>query len=361
MSSDVEAAFERAGELARQAPARVERRMEALLEPGVPTFVECPRVALEQKALEGFDAVVLGLPYEGPVVKDPRTFYPRGAAPPPGTDLYARPGALEAPGAVRRASIFFSLDHSHGFMPEKGLRIGDGVRLGDAGDLPIGDLEPEQALEEAAAAVEQIVRAGAIPLVMGGDHLISLFVLAGIHRATGKRIGVVTYDAHLDLSWEPRYWAGSQWARAMELGALEPHNLVQIGVRGLRNSIFWQHAADELGVRYVSMDDVDRLGLEEANRRAIEQARDGADLLYLSVDVDAFEPTALPAQKYPEPGGFSVREILRSIEQVVSAGDGICGFDFSELAPPYDAGGYGAAAAARCLVEVLGCLAARSA
>lgn len=357
VSSEVETAFARAGELARQAPARVERRIEAMLARGVPTFLESPRVELDA-SLEGFDAVVLGLPFESVIVKDPRTFYPQGTAPPPGTDLYAREGSYDAPAAIRKASIFFSLEHSHGFTAEKGLRIGDHIRLGDAGDLAVRELQPERALQLAAAAVEKIVRAGAVPLVIGGDHLISLFVLAGIRAATGKKIGVITYDAHLDLSWEPRYWAGSQWARAMELGALDPRNLVQIGVRGLRNSIFWQHAAEELGVRYFSMADVDRLGLEEVNRQALERARDGTDLLYLSVDVDAFEPTVLPAQKYPEPGGFGTREIVRSIEHVISGGGGVCGFDFSELAPAFDLDCYGAAIAARCFVEVLGCLAA---
>jgi arginase family enzyme len=358
MSSELEAAFARAGELARRSPARVERRIEAIFSRGVPTFMECPRVELED-GLEGFDAVVLGLPFESVIVKDPRTFYPQGTAPPPGEDLYARQGSYDAPAAIRRASMYFSLDHSQGFMPEKRLRIGDLIKLGDAGDLPIRELPPERAAEVAAAAVERIVRAGAFPLVIGGDHLIAYFVLAGIHAATGKKIGVIAYDAHLDLSWEPRYWAGSQWARAMELGALDPRNLVQIGVRGLRNSVFWQHAAEELGVRYFSMADVDRLGLEEVNRQALERARDGADLLYLSVDVDAFEPTVLPAQKYPEPAGFTAREIVRSIEQVMADGHGICGFDFNELGAPYDLDHYGAALAARCLVEVLGGLAAR--
>lgn len=330
--------------------------MAALLEPGVPTFLECPRVSLDE-SLETFDAVVLGLPFEGPIPKDPRTFYPQATAPPPGTDPYARSGAYEGPAAVRRASLLYSLDHSHGLAAEKGLRIGDHVCLGDAGDLPLRPLGPEEALREGAAAVETIVRAGALPLAIGGDHLVSLFVLAGIHAATGKRVGVITYDAHLDLSWEPRYWAGSQWPRAMELGILDPRNLVQIGVRGLRNSTLWQCAAEELGINFYTMAEVDRLGLEEVTRRAVEQACDGADLLYLSLDVDAFEPTAVPAQKYPEPGGFGVREVLRSLEQAASSHGVVCGFDFCELAPAYDLDLYGAAVAARCLVEVLGCLA----
>lgn len=357
--ADVRAALRRAGELAAQAPARVERREEALIAQGVPSFAEAPRIDLHGD-LPAVDAVVLGVPFEGLVVKDPRTFYPPGTAPPPGHDLYSRPGAYEAPAAVRRASLYYSLDHSNGFLPEYGLLLGERLRIADAGDLPVRGRPAEEALELASAAVERIVRGGAVPLVIGGDHLVSFFVIAGIHAATGKTVGVITYDAHLDLSLEPRNWAGSQWAQAMELGALEPRNLVQIGIRGLRNSVLWQHAAEELGVGYLTMADVDRLGLEEVNRQALERARDGADLLYLSVDVDAFEPSACPAQKYPEPGGFSAREIIRSIGTVAGAGEGICGFDFCCLGPAYDVGHMGAAVAARCFVEVLGALAART-
>lgn len=358
--TDLRVAFERAGERARQAPARVERRSERLLAPGVPTFMEAPRIDVDGD-LSGLDAVVLGVPFEGVVVKDPRTFYPQGASPPPGHDLYSRPGAYEAPAAIRQASLGYSLDHSNGFMPEYGLRIGDRLRIGDAGDLPVRDVPPEEAVEVVSGAVERVVRAGALPLVIGGDHLVSLFVLAGIRRATGKRIGVITYDTHLDLSREPRDWAGSQWVGAMELGALDPRNLVQIGIRGVRNSVLWQAAAEELGVRYYPMSEVDRRGLAVVNQEAIVRARDGADLLYLSVDIDAFEPTACPAQKYPEAGGFSAREIIRSIGEVAGSDGGICGFDFCELGPAYDIGHMGAGVAARCFVEVLGALAARSA
>ncbi len=360
MDRELEAAFARAQERARRAPARVERRVERLLARDVPTFLECPWVDLSAVPSD-VDAVVLGVPFESVVPKDPRTFYPQGAAPPPGEDLYARHGSYEAPAAIRRGSILFSLDHSHGLMLEKDLRLGDHLRIGDAGDLSLRELGPEQALAAASRAIEAIARAGAIPVVLGGDHLITLFVLAGIHAATGKKIGVVTYDAHLDLSWEPRYWAGSQWARAMELGALDPRNLVQIGVRGLRNSILWREVAEELGVRYYSMAEVDRLGLDRVTSEAVHRARDGADLLYLSIDVDAFEPTALPAQKYPEPGGLGVREVLRSIEQAVAEGGEVCGLDFVELAPAFDLDCYGAAVACRCLIEGLASIAGRRA
>src|SRR5262245_38021652 len=116
VSSDFQAAFGRADEAARRAPSRVERRVEWLIAPGTPTFLECPRVDLDGD-LTGYDAIVLGLPFESVIVKDPRTFYPQGTPPPPGTDLYSRQGSYEARGAGRGASLLLSLEHSGGWRP----------------------------------------------------------------------------------------------------------------------------------------------------------------------------------------------------------------------------------------------------
>src|SRR5262245_19015339 len=152
VSREIADAFGRAGEAGRRAPWRVERRVESLLARETPTFLECPRVDLDGD-LSGYDAIGLGLPFESVIVKDPRTFYPQGTAPPPGADIYARQGSYHAPAAIRRASIFFSLDHSGGWLPEHRLVLGEHVRLGDAGDLALRELAPQQALEQGAAAV----------------------------------------------------------------------------------------------------------------------------------------------------------------------------------------------------------------
>ena len=342
---------------ARQFPARVERRAEALLRPGVPTFAEVPRVTTDD--LAGFDAVVYGIPFEGFVVKDPRTFYPQGTAPPPGHDIYSRPGAYEAPTAIRQASKFFSFDHSNGLMPERGIVLGEHIKVADAGDALVGDQTPEQLLQWLPGEIAKIASSGAVPLVMGGDHLIPVPVLSGLYAATGKRVGVVTYDAHYDLSWYPRYWAGSQWARAMEMGVLEPRNLVHIGVRGFRNSAFWHYAARELGTEVYTIADVEDLGIAEVSRRARRQALDGVDALYVSIDVDIFDPAAVPAQKYPEPGGLTAREMISSLRTLLDGTAAhLVGFDFCCLGPHYDHQHHGSAVAARCFMEVLAALAA---
>lgn len=351
-------AFARAEEAAAAAPWRVERRAEALLRHGVPTFAEAPRI--RPQAATGYDAIVYGIPFEGLVVKDPRTFYPQGTGPAPGSDVYSRPGAYDAPEAIRRASLFYSLDHSGGLMPERGLALADHLRLADAGDAAVGEQTPEELLQWVPGELEHLIRAGAVPLVIGGDHLVPIFALTALHRALGARVGVITYDSHYDLSWEPRYWAGSQWARAMELGVLAPQNLVHIGIRGLRNSVFWQAAANELGVSSFTMADVEQRGLEDVGAEALERALDGVDALYVSVDVDAFDPAAVPAQKYPEPGGFSTREVIASLRQVIGDASALVGFDFCCLGPAYDHQHTGSAVAARCFVEVLGALAERN-
>lgn len=354
--AEIAARFAAAGEYADATGKRVERRTEALLRPGIPTFAEVPPVSMDE--LQGLDAVIYGIPYEGFVVKDPRTFYPQGAVPAPGHDVYSRPGAFAAPDAIRQASMFFSFDHSNGLMPERDIVVGDHLRIGDAGDAVVGDQRPEQLLEWLPGEIEKIVSAGAVPLVIGGDHLIPVPILSGIFAATGRKLGVVTYDAHYDMSWYPRYWAGSQWGRAMEMGVLDPANLVSIGIRGFRNSAFWQRAVDELGIRYYTIADIDRLGIEEVSRQAQQRALDGVDAIYVSIDVDIFDPAAAPAQKYPEPGGLDAREMITSLRTLLDGvADKLAGFDFCCLAPHYDHQHHGAAVAGRCFMEVLASLA----
>lgn len=347
--------FENVDRIAKSKDTRVERRAEALLKPGVPTFAEVPR--LTGLDTTGYDAAFYGIPFEGFVVKDPRNFYPQGTAPLPGHDVYSRPGAFEAPDAIRKASKFYSIDHSNWLLPERGIVIGDHLKVGDLGDAPIGSQEPEEILEWLPDNIAQVTKSGTVPLIIGGDHSVSYPTIAGIYKALGKKLGVVTYDSHYDLSWYPRYWAGSQWARAMELGALEPENLVHLGIRGVRNSHFWHEAAHELGTTIITIDDIEKKGIEEVSAQARETALSNCDALYVSIDVDVFDPAFVPAQKYPEVGGLTTREMLQSLRTVLGNGKELVGFDFSCLGPAYDHQYHGAAAAGRCYVEVLAALA----
>ena len=215
----VKAAWERAAQRAAAAQGRPERVMQPILWGDVPTFMEAPAAASAHE-LAGADVAVLGIPYEGVKLLDPVTYAPPLAAPAPEGSIYYRTGADQGPAAIRRHSVFYSLRHGRGLMPEVGrdLVILDHLRMVDYGDVAVDPGDVEATFLRAHEKLADILAAGAVPIVLGGDHSIPipvLQVLAG--KLTGK-LGVVTFDSHFDLSFEPKYWAGSQWARAFELG-----------------------------------------------------------------------------------------------------------------------------------------------
>ena len=179
-----------------------------------------------------------------------------------------------------------------------------------------GDVE--ETFLRAHAKLADILAAGAVPIVLGGDHSIPIPVLQVLAGKLNGKLGIVVLDSHFDLSYQPKYWAGSQWARAFDLGVVEPGNFVQIGLRGGRESLADRAVAEELGSRYYTMADIDELGVATVAQEALESATAGTEALYLSLDIDVVDP-AHGGQKYPDPGGLSARELLRAL-RVLSRG-----------------------------------------
>jgi agmatinase len=135
-------------------------------------------------------------------------------------------------------------------------------------------------------------------------------------------------------------------------------NFVQIGLRGFwpPPQIFeWMR---EQGMRWHTMYDVDRRGFDVVLDEAMQQALDGPERIYISVDVDVLDPAFAPGTGTPEPGGMSARELLRAVRTVALETD-LAGADVVELSPPYDPTGISAEAAHRVVLEILSALAAR--
>jgi agmatinase len=352
-AKDVKAAWSRAAE--RACAGGPERSMAPILHGDVPTFMEAP-LATHAGDLSGADVVFLGLPYEGVKLLDPVTYAPPLAAAAPEGSIYYRSGADEGPDAIRRHSVFYSLRHGRGLLPEAGrdLVILDHLHLMDYGDVAVVPGDVEETFLRAHAKVADILAAGALPIVFGGDHSVPIPILQVLAGTLTGKLGIVVFDSHFDLSLEPKYWAGSQWARAFELGVVEPENFVQIGIRGGRESLSDKHVADELGIRYFTMADVDELGIAVVAQEALEAAGAGTEAIYVSLDIDVVDP-AHGGQKYPDPAGLSARELLRAL-RVLSRGR-IAGLDICCLAPRYDLQGHLSQLAARAAVEVVAGLA----
>ena len=207
-----------------------------------------------------------------------------------------------------------------------------------------------------------VAQTGAVPIILGGDHSItwpSASAVAAV-RAPGS-IGIVHFDAHADTAnsdWGVLAGHGTPMRRLIESGAVKGSNFIQVGLRGYWPSpdVFaWMR---EQGMRWHLMREIEERGAEAVIDDAISEALDGADAVYLSVDIDVIDPGMAPGTGTPEPGGMLTRELLRAIRRIVGVVP-LAAMDIVEVSPPYDHADVTAAAAHRCALEAISALAVR--
>lgn len=295
---------------------------------GHSTFMRLPAV----QSAEGLDIALVGIPWDGGTTN--------------------RAGARHGPREIRnQSSLMRRVHHVSGTEP---FSI---ANVADVGDVSVNPIDLMDALKRIEDGIDAIVRAGAIPLSAGGDHLTTLPVLRAVAR--GGPIGMIHFDAHSDTNdryfGDNPYTHGTPFRRAIEEGLLDPKRVVQIGIRG---SIYEpdEHGwAVEQGIRIIYMEEFVRRGAEAvmAEARAIV----GDRATYVTFDIDSIDPSMAPGTGTPELGGFTTREA----QQMVRLLDGvrIVGADVVEVAPPFDLGGMTALAGATMMFELL-CVIARS-
>lgn len=251
-----------------------------------------------------------------------------------------RRGTASAPARIRAA---LASAHGNG-AAENGFEIGREIILDDAGDLPLANHIAANAADDVRieAAVAAAAARGDAPLLLGGDHAVTLPVV----RALAARHGPLTLlhiDAHPDLyddfEANPRSHA-SPFARIMEAGLAR--RLVQVGIRTA--NAHQRAQAARFGVETVSMRD-----FTPAKVPAL------AGPLYISIDLDGLDPAFAPGVSHPEPGGLSVRQLLDMLHAIDTR---VVGADIVEYNPDCDVNGLTAIVAAK-LVKELAVLMAR--
>jgi agmatinase len=305
------------------------------------TFLGVPPCDLgDTESLRGADVVVVGAPFDG------------------GTSH--RPGTRFGPGAIRQTDYL----PQDGSRPHLALRV-DALRdlvVRDAGDVEMysGDVERSiAALEEAVATV---TTAGAVPVVLGGDHTIALPDARGVARVLGfGRVSMVHFDAHADtgdIEFGSLYGHGQPMRRLIESGALRGDRFLQIGLRGYwpgPETLDWMAAQR---MRSYEMAEIVARGLDDCLTEAFAIAVDECDGVFLSVDVDVCDPGHAPGTGTPEPGGLSARQLLDAVRRVCLELP-VVGMDVVEVSPPYDHADITAALANRVVLEALSAMAAR--
>ena len=272
----------------------------------------------------------------------------------------SRPGARFGPRAIRMAPT------AHANVDAWSIQLDvepyASLKVVDAGDAPIVPTRFERGLRVIHEKVLRVASAGAVPIVLGGDHSISFPSVAAVARHVWPRsVGVVHFDAHADTGadqWGNLYAHGEPMRRLIEEGWVAGPNFVQVGLRGYwpdRETFAWMR---ERGMRWHTMVEIEERGAEAVVAEAIAEALDGPECIYLSVDIDVVDPGNAPGTGTPEPGGLLPRELLRAVRQIVTAVD-LAGMDVVEVSPPYDRSEVTAMLAHRVVLEAISALAAR--
>lgn len=207
---------------------------------------------------------------------------------------------------------------------------------------------------ELGRLVEDVVRQGGFPLVLGGDHSIAIGTLAGVRRARGRESGLIWVDAHGDINTPLTSPSGNVHGMpvsiALEERSIVPERTVLIGLRDVDSGE--RTRIRELGVRAFSMSDVDRIGMERVMEEALAiAAADGS--LHVSFDMDGIDPTEAPGVGTPVRGGLSYREAHLAMEMVADTGK-LGSMEVTEINPIFDQRNKTAELAVELILSALG-------
>jgi agmatinase len=236
------------------------------------------------------------------------------------------------------------------------------LRVLDAGDVEMYSGDIETALPALRAAVATVVRAGALPVVLGGDHSIAFPDAAGVADVLGHgRVSMLHFDAHADtgdVEFGSLWGHGQPMRRLIESGALRGDRFLQIGLRGYwpgPPTLDWMAAQR---MRCYEMTEIGHRGLDTCLTEAFGIATDDCDGVFLSVDIDVCDPGHAPGTGTPEPGGLTARQLLDAVRRICLELP-VVGMDIVEVSPPYDHADITAALANRVVLEALSAIARR--
>jgi agmatinase len=250
---------------------------------GLLTFGSLPYTQ-DPAELEGVDVAIVGAPTDD-LVSD-------------------RPGARFGPRAIRAASC------PPGPHLEAKVDAMAELRMVDYGDAPVVPADAARTHEAIERTVGEVVSAGAIPIVLGGDHSIAEPDIRACAARHGP-LGLVHFDTHTDTGTEVfgvEVSHGTPMYRLVEQGHIDPKRYAQIGLRGYwpgPTEFAWQ---EEQGITSFFMHDVRELGIREVIERTLGLV--GAGPTYVTVDVDVLDPAFAPGTGTPEPGGMTSGDLL---------------------------------------------------
>jgi len=314
-------------------------RWNGITDAGISTFMKAPWIEMgspvikkekiEELREKGVKAAVFGIPFDGTTT--------------------SRVGSSSGPRAIRHASCYYDSYHH-----DYGVYMAEELKLCDCGDsyIEVGDVN--KSMQYGADLAASILKAGAMPIIIGGEHTVSLAGAKAIDQVLEGRYGLIHFDCHLDADPDTSrsVYHGSQVAAISRLESFSSQNFALIGMRGTLNAKeYWDFVENE-GMTCFSMRKFLELGPNKVMEQALEVATKGTDGFYLSIDMDVLESAYVPGAEAFTPFGLTVRELWSMLPEIGSHKK-LVGFDVVEVSPHYDHSELTAMTAAGIIVELL--------
>lgn len=293
------------------------------------TFMRLPHIKADAKKIKDakVTAAILGFPWDAMCI--------------------SRTGTNYGPRAIRDASDQFSF-----YNASTGVDLNDHYSFADCGDVPVVPGSAVATMNRAEAMVSEILKGGAMPVTVGGDHSITIACVRAFAKAY-KKPGLVLVDTHFDTALEVGGETLSHCCpitRAVDAG-FDPKRIAIVGTGG------WMNPKSELayikkqGITLFTIEDIWSEGAKAIARKAAAVAGKGADGVYVTYDIDAIDAAYAPGTGVPTPGGMNSREALTMAYELGRMG--ISGFDLVEVSPSWDHDGITSRLAVRLVLEAL--------
>ena len=260
-----------------------------------------------------------------------------------------RSGTRFGPRSIREASTLFSFGHAGAYDHEDDATyLGEDVRIVDMGDADIVHTDTEKSHANIEFGVRKALKAGALPVTLGGDHSINIPCIRAFDDQ--EPFHLIQIDAHLDFVDERhgvRHGHGNPMRRAAEKDYVK--GLSQIGIRNVSSTAKEGYVdARAMGSDIVSVRQFRKLGVDGMLARIPEGER-----YYVTIDIDGFDPSIAPGTGTPSHGGFLYYEVLELLQGLSKRGT-VIGMDLVEVAPDYDNTGSTSFLAAQILLNFIG-------
>jgi len=254
-----------------------------------------------------------------------------------------RPGARLAPRRIREeTALFHEVWNPVGSpmvkIPQERPRTRERLTMADCGDVTIFPYDIQKT-RESIQRLSAAIASEAFPIALGGDHYVMYPAYQGVCDAHPEaKIGVVAIDAHDDTGDDDpvlgKHWCGTPFQRAMEYGALDPRAIAMVGLRNFLGENQIQRHQDEQ-FQVIPMDEARELGPRELARKAVGSVLQHCDLVYLTIDIDAADPSCAPGSASPSPGGFLGHEFM-ALMRALGEHREVIAADLVEVAPGLD-------------------------